>query len=546
MTVERWTGHEAWALRRALRMTVVGFAEYLGVGTRTVSKWEARGADIEPMPELQAVLDTALARADRASAERFRLLIQAGTAARAAAGRRRGTAEKAAAGPVAPVSPVARSAGPGRSVRASRAAAVSAESSARAARASVRDRAVAPSRIRPRRRPGVPGPELEQVNPSGATVPAVVGPTARPAGPDWQTDPLVQVRAAQGVPEGGAPSVSPSLTGAPPEGFENGWIEARGQGQQALEQPGGLLAVGRSDVEAVQETVSFFSRVDHRRGGGHARTAVLQYLTSDVAAFLHGRYADDTVRRQMFAAAGELACLAGWMSYDDAEHPAAQWACSIGVKLAAEAGDAPLSGFALRVMARQLLDLGQPDRALGLAAASVSGDRYRRAVARERALLSMGHARVLAMTGDRPAASVALNQAEAELAAAAGQQGEPDRVFFVTEASLAHQTGCVLRDLGDLRGALDAFEQAVQIRQSSRFPRAHAITLGDLGDVQARLGRHDDAVGTWSRALDTMVGVRSARTRAIARRIRVMTASKPVRGEGSAELAARVEHYLAG
>ncbi|MCD5310083.1 tetratricopeptide repeat protein [Kineosporia babensis] len=141
---------------------------------------------------------------------------------------------------------------------------------------------------------------------------------------------------------------------------------------------------------------------------------------------------------------------------------------------------------------------------------------------------------------------VALKQAESELAAASSADAEPDRVFFVSEASLAHQSGCVLRDLGDLRGALEAFERSVQNRQRSKFPRAHAITLGDLGDVQARLGRHDDAVATWSQALDAMSGVRSARTRAIARRIRVMTASKPVRVAGSEELAARVEHYLAG
>ena len=174
------------------------------------------------------------------------------------------------------------------------------------------------------------------------------------------------------------------------------------------------------------------------------------------------------------------------------------------------------------------------------------GPRYQQAGPRERALLSMARARALAMAGDRLSATSALEQARSELAMVSASDAEPDRVFFVSEASLAHQTGCVLRDFGDLRGALASFERAVQSRQRSRFPRAHAITLGDLGDVQARLGRHDDAVATWSQALDAMSGVRSARTRAIARRIRVMTASKPVRVAGSEELAARVEHYLAG
>ena len=74
IAVERWTGRETRALRHALRMTVVGFAEHLGVSTRTVSKWEARGADIEPLPEMQAALDTALGRASPATVRRFQAL----------------------------------------------------------------------------------------------------------------------------------------------------------------------------------------------------------------------------------------------------------------------------------------------------------------------------------------------------------------------------------------------------------------------------------------------------------------------------------------
>jgi transcriptional regulator with XRE-family HTH domain len=74
ISVERWTGRETRALRHALRMTVVGFAEHLGVSTRTVSKWEARGADIEPLPEMQAALDTALNRATPGTVQRFQAL----------------------------------------------------------------------------------------------------------------------------------------------------------------------------------------------------------------------------------------------------------------------------------------------------------------------------------------------------------------------------------------------------------------------------------------------------------------------------------------
>jgi tetratricopeptide (TPR) repeat protein len=78
IAVERWTGRETRALRRALRMTVIGFAEHLGVAVRTVSNWEARGTDIEPLPEMQAALDTALSRASSESVHRFQAFLAEG------------------------------------------------------------------------------------------------------------------------------------------------------------------------------------------------------------------------------------------------------------------------------------------------------------------------------------------------------------------------------------------------------------------------------------------------------------------------------------
>jgi transcriptional regulator with XRE-family HTH domain len=70
-TIDRWSGRETRQLRRALRLTVRDFAEDLGISPRTVSKWEAGGAAHEPRPELQAALDTALARATDDERARF-------------------------------------------------------------------------------------------------------------------------------------------------------------------------------------------------------------------------------------------------------------------------------------------------------------------------------------------------------------------------------------------------------------------------------------------------------------------------------------------
>ncbi|WP_329481527.1 helix-turn-helix domain-containing protein [Kribbella sp. NBC_01484] len=66
-TVNTWTGREARALRLARRFSVRAFAEHLGVGIRTVSKWESNGGVRRPQPAMQAALDTVLAQATAGS-----------------------------------------------------------------------------------------------------------------------------------------------------------------------------------------------------------------------------------------------------------------------------------------------------------------------------------------------------------------------------------------------------------------------------------------------------------------------------------------------
>ncbi|MFQ3556146.1 hypothetical protein QZN11_04955 [Streptomyces gramineus] len=75
VSVQQWTGREASALRAALRMSTRAFAEHLGVALRTVAKWESLGAETKPRPDTQAILDTALARADSAAQAHFEAVL---------------------------------------------------------------------------------------------------------------------------------------------------------------------------------------------------------------------------------------------------------------------------------------------------------------------------------------------------------------------------------------------------------------------------------------------------------------------------------------
>ena len=75
--VQRWTGREARALREALRLSVRSFAAYLGVGARTVAAWDSGDIRVTPRKDMQAVLDTALSRADEDTRMRFAAIVAA-------------------------------------------------------------------------------------------------------------------------------------------------------------------------------------------------------------------------------------------------------------------------------------------------------------------------------------------------------------------------------------------------------------------------------------------------------------------------------------
>ncbi|WP_346536147.1 hypothetical protein [Micromonospora sp. DPT] len=77
--VTTWTGREANALRQALRMSVTGFADHLGAARRTVAKWSSQGNKVHLRADMQAALDTVLARATPDVRERFGALVSAGS-----------------------------------------------------------------------------------------------------------------------------------------------------------------------------------------------------------------------------------------------------------------------------------------------------------------------------------------------------------------------------------------------------------------------------------------------------------------------------------
>ncbi|MEV0649781.1 helix-turn-helix domain-containing protein [Phytomonospora sp. NPDC050363] len=73
--VAEWTGAKAKALRQARRLTMEEFASRLGVGVRSVAKWDAQPT-IVPKPETQAALDTFLDQGGDDVKARFAVLVE--------------------------------------------------------------------------------------------------------------------------------------------------------------------------------------------------------------------------------------------------------------------------------------------------------------------------------------------------------------------------------------------------------------------------------------------------------------------------------------
>lgn len=344
----------------------------------------------------------------------------------------------------------------------------------------------------------------------GLTVPS----TSVPATLDWGTDTLTELialgRMESDVDRRAALSAATFSAAALVLPGDDWWLQLANRGRERL--PRRARVVTQADVEAVREMTQFYSKLDQRRGGGPARGALIQYLTSDVANDLTGRFTDDQTRADMFSAASESAYVGAWTAFDSYEHALAQHYFHVSLKLAAEANDPALEGHVLRAMAHQALDLGHLKPGLDLASRSMEGRRYKAASPRERALLGVVFAKALAANGHKFAAAAALIRAEDDLASAKPGDDEPARVFFFGEASLAHETARTLRNLGDYRGAVREFRRSVRTRKATAFTRTHAVTLGYLGSVQAMAGGIEEACSTWSRALDAMDGAGPGRS----------------------------------
>jgi hypothetical protein len=141
---------------------------------------------------------------------------------------------------------------------------------------------------------------------------------------------------------------------------------------EPLSQPDRTPRVGLADVARPRATIDAFANLDSQFGGDHARRALIQYLRSDLAGLLDGRYTEKT-GRELFSVAAEATLLAAWSTYDAGIHGLAQRYFIQALRLAQAADNALLGGSILDAMSHQATFLGRHREAVNLARAARTG-----------------------------------------------------------------------------------------------------------------------------------------------------------------------------
>lgn len=270
---------------------------------------------------------------------------------------------------------------------------------------------------------------------------------------------------------------------------------------------------GPGEIEAVRHVTTAFTQADERLGGSHARSAVVEYLRTDAAAYCQASFARDTDRRAMLGAVAELAYLAGWKSHDAGLDGLAQRYYLASYHLAMEADPAAHAAYVLRILAHQAMDLGHHQHCADLAAEAltrVAG----RVDPQTESLFWLTAARAHAGSGDRHGMLTSIVTAEQLIGRDPGDPGPRwASLGGPAQARFTNQAGQALRIASDLAGAERQLAHSASCWDPATYPRIHALTLSDVAETQFAQGKIEQACQTWSTALDGMKGVASARVR---------------------------------
>lgn len=279
----------------------------------------------------------------------------------------------------------------------------------------------------------------------------------------------------------------------------------------------GSRRVGPGDIAGVRSTTGMFDHLDGQHGGGHARSALIQFLRSDLAGLLRGAYSDE-IGRELFKAAAQATLLGAWMSYDAGLHGLAQRYFIQALRLAESSGDRLLGASILDAMSHQATFLGRYREAANLARAARLGTTTAGSASAAAHFYAM-EARALARLGDAAGCDEAMSGAVREFERRNIESDPAEWFAYFNDAELAAELGHCNRDLGR---AVDASAYATQSLgpTPSGYVRSDFFATMVLADSYLEQGELEEACRVALSALEIGEQLKSARCGAYVKEFR--------------------------
>jgi tetratricopeptide (TPR) repeat protein len=287
--------------------------------------------------------------------------------------------------------------------------------------------------------------------------------------------------------------------------------------------------VGTGTVDAVRARVHQLRLLDDHAGGTATHELAVRELSATVDLIREAAYSE-AVGRALLSALGELCQIAGWMTSDAGRPGEATRYYLMGVRAAHAAGDPDGAASNLSSLAYQESNLGDPGRAVLLAASAARGAE-RTASAAGRAIVAERLAWACARAGEPRDVDRALGEAD-EAYAERRPPEAPQWTYWLDEVEMAVMAGRCWTQLCRPLRAVPVLEAAIRGYGADRA-RESALYLSWLAEAYLQAGEVEQAADAALRALDLDRRAGSVRSTARIHRLRRLFVPYP----GSAAVA---------
>lgn len=259
-------------------------------------------------------------------------------------------------------------------------------------------------------------------------------------------------------------------------------------------------------LETVQQYIWHIVELDNRFGGTDLAPLAVRFFRSVHQQLGTGAY-EPAIERDLQAAAGELAEVAGWLLYDADRQDEVRRLNQEALYFSRLAGDRSMELLTLQNSSMHAGFLGRPHEALQLARSVL--ETSNRLSPRVKTLFLMRKARALAQGGDDGAFKL-FDQVRSHYQDGV-RDNDPKWAWWVDERELAWHEGMAQLDLGYAAAAVEQFERSVYATAAHQM-RGRYLHLGYLLGAQATVGAWRDAEATMQQLTPLVAAVASTRT----------------------------------